>query len=235
MSEIDFTTDFQNDSGRRDPDRYSPLLQEYHRLLWTRPLPSGELFALSSVKVGGARVLRYVGPRGNFSLSSDTLANSSRGQRREFYDAMGVDSNTEWHRNGGTIGGRLLFPSNRVDRKQTINQRRGTHPRIRDRFDYTLEAIRRHYIGDASPLSDVLSRYGEFFDLFDDFAGYVDFFLLQDLVDRHDGVRFYLPFADFDGPVLPDTMDEYKEFRRAQLEFVSARNDRMRQSLAGLS
>jgi hypothetical protein len=32
-----------------------------------------------------------------------------------------------------------------------------------------------HYLDEPSPLSDTLDRYADFFGLFDDFAGYVDF------------------------------------------------------------
>ena len=44
---------------------------------------------------------------------------------------------------------------------------------IRDRFDLTLECIRRHYLDEPSPLSATLARYADFFGLFGDFAGYV--------------------------------------------------------------
>lgn len=77
-----------------------------------------------------------------------------------------------------------------VDGKQTINGRRGTHHQIKDRFDLTLECIRRHYTGEGSPLADTLDRYTGFFALFQDFAGYVNFFFLSDLVRDDGGVRF---------------------------------------------
>lgn len=195
--------------------------------MWSKPLPNGEVFTLRADKVGQARVLRHVTPTGEFVLSSDTLANSSRRARPSFYAAMGDEANEQWHREAGSIGGRLLFPRNRVDGRQTINQRRGTHPRIRDRFDLTLEAIRRHYAGDSSPLGETLERYMGFFALFESFEKYVEFFLLQDLVDGKGGIRFYGPFDNFAGPVLPDTMDEYRRFRQGQLSFVAARNDRI--------
>lgn len=223
---IDVMTDFQEDSGRRDPDLYSPLLQSYHQRLWSKPLPNGQVFDLTPEKVGAARVLRHRSALGDFVLSSDTLANSSRGALPAFYAAMGTESNQLWHRRGGAIGGRLVFPRNRVDGKQTINQARGTHPRIRDRFDLALEAIRRHYAGEPHPLSGTFATYSGFFSLFGSFAGYVEFFLLQDLVE--DGtVKFYGPFDEFTGPVLPSTLPSYEEFRNRQLEFVAARNQRM--------
>jgi hypothetical protein len=55
----------------------------------------------------------------------------------------------------------MIFPANKVDRKQTINGARGFHPRISDRFVLTLECIRRHYIGEPSPLAQTLARYGD--------------------------------------------------------------------------
>ena len=64
----------------------------------------------------------------------------------------------------------------------TINGYRGFNQLIRDRFDLTLECIRLFYLQDKNPLTDVLDRYRDFFNLFTDFKGYVDFFLLQDLV-----------------------------------------------------
>ena len=41
---IDTSFDFRIDSAGRDPDKYSPTLRRYHRLLWSKPLPSGEMF-----------------------------------------------------------------------------------------------------------------------------------------------------------------------------------------------
>jgi Family of unknown function (DUF6994) len=77
----------------------------------------------------------------------------------------------------------------------TINQARGTNQKIEDRFGLTLECIRRHYVGGVSPLKDDLARYASFFTLFGTFRGYVDFFLLQDLVTPdYFTVRFWTPF-----------------------------------------
>ena len=220
-------TDFQTDAKHRDPDIHSPLLQDFHRRLWTKPLPSGEIFALEPARAGSARVLRYTSADGSsIDLSSDTLANSNRGRLSEFYTAMGDASNTEWHRVGGSIGGRLLFPRTRVQGRQTINQRRGTHPQIRDRFDLTLEAIRRHYADQPSPLSETLSNYRSFFSLFRDFEGYVEFFLLQDLT-KDGRINFFLEFSDFGKDVLPRTLSAYQDYRARQLDFVRARNSRM--------
>jgi hypothetical protein len=122
----------------------------------------------------------------------------------------------------------MVFPGNRVDGKQTINQARGFNGSIADRFDLTLECIRRHYSGRESPLSSTLSRYSDFFALFDDFRGYVSFFLLDDLVTDRLGVRFFMPFDDFRPPSVPRDLAVYKEYRHRSIEFIEARNHRIR-------
>ena len=67
------------------------------------------------------------------------------------------------------------------------------HRQIAARFDLTLECIRRHYLSRKSPLSDVLTRYADFFNLFGTCGGYVQHFLLQDLVRNDWSVKFSLP------------------------------------------
>jgi hypothetical protein len=77
---------------------------------------------------------------------------------------------------GSTLGGYLIFPNNQVNRKHTIDQARGVLRLTDDRFDLTLECIRRFYVGEPSPLAEVLNRYASGFELFEMFKGYVDFF-----------------------------------------------------------
>ena len=76
---------------------------------------------------------------------------------------------------GYSIGGFMVWPSNKVDRRMAINGTRGFTVRIADRMDLTLECIRRHYRGETSPLAAALTRYEDFFALFEDFRCYVDF------------------------------------------------------------
>src|SRR5665811_1531204 len=132
--------------GDRDPDALSPTLRRYHKLLWSKPLPSGA---------------------------------------------------------------------------------RGFHPRIKDRFDLTVECIRKHYLNEGSPLSDTLARYADYFRLFGDFRGYVEFFLLQDLVsDDCSAVKFFSPFEDFNSSPVPDSMAVYLDYRALAVGFIEARNQR---------
>ena len=66
-----------------------------------------------------------------------------------------------------TIPGFILFPGNQINGKVTMNAARGFNARICDRFDLTLECIRRYYAKIDSPLHEVISRYSNFFDLFE--------------------------------------------------------------------
>jgi hypothetical protein len=110
----------------------------------------------------------------------------------------------------------------------TINGARGFNPKIIDRFDLTLECIRHHYSNEDSPLSNTLEIYSDFFNLFEDFQGYVDFFLLQDLVtEDYLSIKFYLLFDSFNNPPLPTNVHEYLLYKTNMTDFVLARNKRI--------
>lgn len=48
-TQIDVTFDFRDDvPAGKDPDLYSSTLHEYHRTLWSKQLPSGQMFTLAS-------------------------------------------------------------------------------------------------------------------------------------------------------------------------------------------
>lgn len=113
--------------------------------------------------------------------------------------------------------------------RQSINQSRGIHPKIQDRFDLTLECIRRFYLGEPSPLANALSPYNSFFQLFGSFPGYVDHFLLNDLVsDDYSSVRFWTDFDNFTTDALPAaSIEKYREYMSRSMAFITARNERI--------
>jgi hypothetical protein len=225
---IDTDFDFRSDATGPDPDNSSPTLRRYHRLLWSKPLPTGQVFDL--VDTHPWTYLYHESHLGEFHLSSDSfLQTFIRWKRtKAIIDQVAPDVRDEFMRIGYTIGGMIIFPCNVVDGRMTINGARGVNAAIADRMDLTLECIRRHYLDEPSPLGDTLARYREFFSLFTDFSGYVEFFLLQDLVNERGGVRFFLPFNDFRTPSVPQTLAEWDTFRLASTELVSARNSRIR-------
>ena len=60
-----------------------------------------------------------------------------------------------------------------------------------------------------------------------DFDGYVEFFLLQDLVDNDGTIRFFHPFDNFRTPAIPKTAEEYLEYLRRSRDSIRARSDRI--------
>ncbi len=227
---IDITFDCRSDAPPgKDPDKYSPTLRRYHRQLWSKPLPNGAVFDLADTT---PRVyLHHRSQLGEFWLSSDAVIPSFVKERRlaQVFEEIPGEQIDAFRRVGYTIGGMMIFPGNQIDRRMTINSRRGCHPRIKDRFDLTVECIRLYYLGETSPLYETLDRYADFFALFGDFKGYVEFFLLQDLVTK-DGtaVRFFAPFSEFAPWPVPASTEEYKAYMANALEFINARNGRIR-------
>ncbi len=225
---LDTSFDFRTDAGGKDSDAASPTLRRYHKLLWSKPLPSGALFDLDDTTPGA--YLHHRSGLGEFWLSSD-LAIPTYSQwlgMKPLLDQFLEAEIEVFCAIGHTMGGRMVFPGNRIDGKQTINGARGFNRKIADRFDLTLECIRRRYRGQSSPLGGTIERYSDFFALFEDFQGYVDFFLLQDLVaDDYSAVRYLLPFEGFTTPSVPQNVDAYREYKRLSLEFIEARNRRI--------
>lgn len=226
---IDVEFDMRTDAGGRDPDRYSPTLRAYHRMLWSKPLPSGHVFDLQDVWPRG--YLRHESELGTFRLTSDTILRTfgKHSKMRHIITQIPPEERADFTRRGYTIGGFIIFPGNKIDSKYTINQARGVHPKIQDRIDLTLECIRRHYRSEPSPLAATLKRYADFFALFGDFQGYVTFFHLDDLVtEDFESVRFFLPFEHFDTtPALPQDLKQYHQFRAAMLSWINRRNSRI--------
>lgn len=226
---IDITFDFRSDTLLGgDPDTLSPTLKKYHKLLWSKPLPGGALFELDDTTPG--EYLHHLSDLGEFFLTSDAVVPSftrEAGMGDIINQTPRADLD-EFNRIGYTIGGMMIFPGNRVGRKMTINGARGFHPRIKDRFDLTVECIRRHYLDERSPLSETLVRYADFFGVFGDFRRYVDFFLLQDIVtEDYSAVKFSMPFPGFTASPTPSSVDAYNTYRQKAVDFLEARNRRI--------
>lgn len=228
MSGIDTSVNFLLDTpAGKDADSFSPTLKRYHRVLWSKPLPSGPVFELQKRP---RAYLAYEAQDRTFYLASDVITTRLRGKAARIIEQ--IPEGQKPPHLGYTIGSSILFPGNRIGTKMTINGARGTHPRIADRFDLTLECIRRHYRGEDSPLREVLDRYQNFFELFVDFDGYVEFWLLQDLLDAAGEIRFFHPFDGFRSTAVPKTVKDYLDYAHASNAFIVARNRRIEESAA---
>lgn len=224
---IDPSFDVRSDAGSKDPDTWSPTLCRYHQQLWSKPLPGGVRFDLVPT-IRPPYYFQHASEVGEFALSSDAFipTYTRYGVPRRIIEQLPAAGHDHFNTIAYTIGGLILWPANRIGRAWTINQGRGMRRVIGDRMDLTLECIRRHYLGRPSPLGDVLARYDAFFAAFESFRGYVDFWLLQDMVeDDYSAVRFFTD--DFTTPAIPQDLDTYLEYRRRSINFVEARNDRI--------
>ena len=180
---FDFTTDTKNywevlkdrdlslGGGVIDPDTNSRTLRTYHRILWSRELPNGDTLQLDDSGSMQKMYLTWNGQR----FGSDSIMHTLR--YPEMHDIVQQYLSRypnprkfmeECIRTGYTIGGMIIFPKWHGG----MNQSRGVNHIIKDRWDRTLECIRRHYAGETSPLSGVCEKDSWFYDLFVDFKGY---------------------------------------------------------------
>jgi len=217
---------FYADSNGKDPDSASPTLRRYHKLLWSKKLPNDQTFVLKE-KISGA-YLSHKSCLGKFYLGSDAITHSYKYHKRKKHIVQQIPQDVnELYDKGSTIGGYIIFPNNRIDGKHTINQARGISKLIDDRFDLTLECIRRYYQNKPSPLFETLKRYSNFFSLFLNFNGYVKYFLLDDLVDDQQNVLFYLPFTNFNNPPQFRDVRDYLNYKANVTNFIDERNARI--------
>ncbi|MDR1632566.1 MAG: hypothetical protein LBR97_06775 [Dysgonamonadaceae bacterium] len=218
--------DLRTDSNGQDIDSHSETLRQYHKILWSKALPNGKILELSDIK--GNTYLYHKSELGEFFFGSDAITHSYKNHKRKQWIVRQIPSEVdELYAAGCTVGSYIIFPGNQIDGKNTINQERGCNYLIDDRFDLTLECIRRFYSGQASPLYDTLKRYKSFFDLFGNFRSYVNFFLLQDLVDEQEQIKFYLPFDDFAGPPIFSNVEDYLLYKKRVMNFIDRRNGRI--------
>lgn len=218
--------------GSNDPDSKSKTLRLYHKLLWSKKLPNGEQMNLEYGKAGKYLVWK------SFVFGSDSITASFKYKRNKplidyissiipNYKDFVIDYTNRCY----TIGGMMIFPK----RSGGINQSRGMNIYICDRIDLTLECIRRYYNNEDSPLYNVLLKDKEFFDLFVNFKGFVDYFFLNDLVtDDYKHLKFLIGNGEFVKNPIPKTFDEYMTWMNKQQEFLEARNNRIKEYIESI-
>lgn len=227
-----------------DPDQSSENLQIFHKILWSKEE--------NDIKFDFDRALdddgKYILITHGFKItdtekifSSDWIINDYQHWDRnkcndlKYLDNMDAKILKDFNNITNTIGGRIIFPKRRIDGKhETINTHRYTEKKIRERFDITLECIRRFYIGKESipEFDETLKRYNFFFKLFgkstEGFKNYCNFFLLNDLVSsNYEKINFFLDFNDFEINPYPKSEKEYMIFLRKATDFIQRRNKRI--------
>ena len=240
--DFDFTSDTpnyweaftENNSNQNcpDPDAQSPTMQDYHRKLWSKQLPNGQTMEL---KAGRGSYYLYWD---RFRFGADSIVNMyfhhrSSNLTDEIKKAVITKNKAtdfqSFYKNylhtSYTIGGNIIFPKNGVN---SINNLR--YQILKDRFDLFLECIRQCYQKQKNPFSPVFETNKDFFDLFKDFRGYVDFFLLQDIVSTdYQKIKFFNTQQDLENISYPKTQNEYLDLYTHQTEFVKNRNLRIKE------
>ncbi len=227
---IDTTYDYREDARSRngltrDPDKYSKKLKQSHQLLWSKALPNGGSLNLDENLVNQTDI-------GDIPFASDSIIPTFSYWKNYNHIISQIPKEDIEHFDAlsHTIAGTIIFPLAGGEKKTTFNQDRGTNKSVKDRFDLTLECIRLYYLGESSPLYESCLKYKPFFDLFVTFQGYVEFFLLQDLVDEKCmSVKFFLPFEQFGKHTLPESIEEYYVYMKNSLSFIEKRNQRIAQ------
>ena len=225
---IDINFDVYSDTPEgKDPDSFSPTLRQYHKILWSKSLPNNKEFNLN---LDTPKLLHHKSALGEFFLSSDSIGHTYTRVKKmsHIIDELSNVEINSFFSTCSTIGAYIIFPAKRINNKMTINGARGVNHKIQDRFDLTLECIRRFYVNEKSPLTDALERNANFFELFSDFKGYTDYFLLQDLVERdYMTIKFWGIFDNFETAPLAANKEEYLSYMNKLVSFVKARNQRI--------
>ena len=219
----------------KDPDRNSKTLRKYHMFLWSKHLNNGHFFDLHPYSKG--RMI-HKSDSMEFVLSSDSIGHTYRkwDEMRNIVSYISLDEMNEFRTLCTSIGGYVIFPAKKVNNQFTINQSRGINKKICDRWDLTLECIRLYYLNQPSPLSKTLANYSSFFNLYNNFKGYVKYFLMQDLVSKnYNSVKFYLPHTKFEKCPIPKTLLEYKSYMKNVMEFITKRNLRIEKYCESIS
>ena len=226
---IDISFNVYSDTPEgKDPDSFSPTLRSYHKILWSKKLPNGLFFSLDETI---PLRLHHKSKLGEFVLSSDSIAHtySNIKNTKNIIKKIDTQELINFVSLCSTIGGYIIFPSERINNQMTINGSRGVNKKIRDRFDLTLECIRRYYRDEDNPLNETLKIYSSFFKLFINFQSYVEFFLLQDLVDKsYSEIKYFIPFKSFEDSPLPSDTNQYKLYKENLSNFVVSRNERIK-------
>lgn len=237
------------DARGHDPDSHSPTLRRYHQRLWSgRRLPGLTDDQSLKLEPHDYGLIDVVLNRPFFEIGEPLFLKSDAAiptwwrwketerLRTQNSELKTMIDDAYWPLYA--MGGMMMFPGRSIRRQWTINQAKGClKAKIADRLDLTIECIRLHYDGEhaqeRNPLGPTLLRYGDFFSLFGTFKGYIDFWLLQDLVtlDRTRVLFFMegdIEHYDFTTRyAIPQSASDYATYLCNALDFVEKRNERM--------
>ncbi len=226
---LDFTKDSVKNNIKGDPDIFNNTLRIYQKELYSR-----EKLCLDFGNRMDYDYLIY--KEKNIRFASDCIINMNE-MYKEYKEThekyFSICSNyykklyQEYLDTARTIGGEIIFPKHRY----SINQCRGVYRQIKDRFDLTLECIKRFYEHiQPNPLEKILLMDKEFFGLFGTgvrgFEKYVNFFFLDDLVKDGKVDFFFGTYNDdiFNHSPFAWKQAEWEQLLEKQMVFLEKRN-----------
>jgi len=230
LFKFDINFDFRENVKDFDINN-SETLRKYHQLLWRKMLPNKKKYFCVHALIENVYLFCFISNNEKYHLSSNSIIQtySDWEETKTLIKKINYEKFAEFQNIGNTIGSFIIFPSNNIDNLPTISQERFANIRICDRFDLTLECIKRFYDKIDNPLYETLKRYENYFELFTDFKGYCTFFFLNDLtLDNFSRINFFLPFNDFYALPIPKTTKEYNIYKKNVIKFYKCRNNRIK-------
>lgn len=213
----------KNGNEKFDIDLQCREIYDYHKVLWQKKLPNGKMLNFEIRKNRAGYFLFEMNSKIRFGSDSilHTYRNYSKGKIKNLIKEFDRNDLNRFYEKITTIGGYIIFPKH----MNSLNQRKGNSPLVEDRFDITLNSIRKFYQNENTdyPLRKELENDREFFSWFVDFESYVSFFYLDDLVDRKSGE---ILFFSEDKP-LPISKASYLKYKDNVLSFLEKRNRRI--------
>lgn len=190
--DIEHCEKIYGNSGLPDPDAFSEILYDFYAELWKYQKEKLKLNVPEVENKWKGSYWELIGVNNNqFRLGTDSIMSIywHRFDMREFIKKL-IKENfrnfiKEYLLKSNKIGGYIVFPRH----IQSINQQRGTCSKVNDRFDLTLECIRRYYVEkeNDNPLFSVLNKDEKFFNMFGEdkegFEKYTEFFCLNESYD----------------------------------------------------
>lgn len=172
--------DMEKKNSYVDPDRNSIKLYRYYELFLSRELPDGLYFQFKTKRDHGT--LQSMGE--DIILTGDYIGPS----KNDYFNEYNNKKLSEFLKVTRTFAGNIVWPKKQVDNRITVNQYKGNV--FNERMDLLLFELERFYKEFESKdcvfprLGQIFKDHIEWYKHFVDFNGFINFFYLQDFVNK---------------------------------------------------
>ncbi|MBU3135573.1 hypothetical protein KPL39_04755 [Clostridium gasigenes] len=236
-----------NNLPYKDPDKFSKKLYEYHKELWNgRNIQNTNNLCLELDEDGYGGYCLWLN---KIKITSDYIGPSTY-----WANNIGIldEEIGEYLKSTRTIGGHLIWPCKSVHtgewifnkktkqmekEKKSINTARGGEKGFYDRIDLTLLDLKNWYECRPCKLKIFFDTNKEWLNIFKSFPGFIEFFLLQDFVDKNYNIQDLASYNDekdiyeilksIDNPMHRETKSSYRKFISGNKRVIENRNNRI--------